>query len=68
MDNDKTAKKWQNSIINECKKILGRELTKTEEAFITSREGFIALEAIEDTVKTATTNELEAYLNSEANE
>ncbi len=68
MDNEKTVKSWQDSIINECKKSLGRELTRAEETFITSRGGFMALEAIEDTVKAATINELTKYLNSESNE
>ena len=34
-------------------------------AFIAARGGFVALEAIRDTVTTATASELEEYLNSE---
>ena len=46
---------------------LGRDLTIAEDAFITSRGGFIALEMIEDTVKSLTGKELAKYLNSEQN-
>ena len=68
MDNEKTAKEWQNSIINVCVNRLGRKLTNIEKNFIISRGGFMALEAIEDTVKTTNGKELEEYLNSESNE
>ena len=68
MDNEKTVKEWQASIINECVNRLGRKLTSIEKNFITSRGGFMALEAIEDTVKVTNGKELEEYLNSEINE
>ena len=66
MDNEKLVTNWHNAIIRECQKRLGRNLTEVEELFITSRGGFIALEAIEDTVKTLAGKELEKYLNSES--
>ncbi len=44
---------------------LGRPLSPKERAFVTSRGGFIALEAILDTVKAGTAREVEEYLNSE---
>jgi hypothetical protein len=43
---------------------LGRTLSAKEHAFITARGGFLALEAIRDTVTAATLSELEAYLNT----
>lgn len=51
MDNKRTVNAWQKSIINECRARLNRDLTNTEKSFINSRGGFLALEAIEDTVK-----------------
>jgi len=65
MDNEDTVKTWQASIINECETRVGRVLSKSEESFITSRGGFMALETIEDTVKSLTGSELVDYLNSE---
>ena len=65
MDNEKLVKNWQKNIVEECQKRLDRELTKDELIFVTSRGGFIALEIIEDTVKTLKKNKLEIYLNSE---
>jgi hypothetical protein len=44
---------------------LGRPLTAKEHAFITARGGFLALEAIHDTVTAASAAKLEDYLNSE---
>ena len=66
MDNKELVTNWHNAIIKESQKRLGRTLTEEEEMFITSRSGFIALEAIEDTVKTLPGKELENYLNSES--
>ena len=43
----------------------GRPLTAQEQAFITARAGFPALETIRDTVDAATAAELEEYLNSD---
>ena len=63
--NVKLVQNWHKSIVKECQKRLNRELTKKEEIFITSRGGFIALEMIEDTVKTLDGTKLEDYLNSD---
>ena len=68
MDNEKLVRSWQESIILECENRLGRKLTEIEEFFITTRGGFIALEVIEDTVKSIDGNELEEYLNSESDQ
>ena len=68
MNNDKLVKDWQEAIIKECTSKLLRSLTAIEKNFIKSRKGFIALEFIEDTVKTIGGKELEEYLNSESNE
>ena len=65
MDNEKLVRNWHKSIIKECQKRLGRNLTGEERIFITSRGGFMALEMIEDTVKRLAEKELEEYLNSE---
>ena len=66
MDNGKVAGNWHGSILRECQKRLGRKLTEEEQTFVTSRGGFIALEMIEDTIKTLTGKKLEEYLNSES--
>jgi hypothetical protein len=68
MDNEKLVRSWQASIILECENRLRRKLTEIEELFITARAGFIALEIIEDTVKSIDGNELEEFLNSESNQ
>jgi hypothetical protein len=65
MDNEKVVLNWQRKIIAECESRLGRKLTASEEHFICSRGGFLALEMIEDTVMSLTGDELVAYLNSE---
>ena len=65
MDNEKLVRNWHESIIKECQKRLGRNLTGEEERFITSRGGFMALEMIEDTIKRLVGKELKKYLNSE---
>ncbi len=66
MDNEKLVRNWHRSILKECRTRLGRDLTAAEETFITSRGGFMALEMIEETVKSLSGKELERYLNSEA--
>ncbi len=66
MDNEKLVKSWQESIILECENRLARKLTTCEETFINGRRGFIALEIIEDTVKSIDEDELVKYLNSES--
>ena len=66
MDNEKLVRNWHKSIIKECQKRLGRNLTGEERIFITSRGGFMALEMIEETVKRMVGKELEKYLNSDS--
>jgi len=64
--NDQTlVDKWHAAIVTDCQKKLGRPLTPQEERFIVSRQGLIALEMIEDTVRDLTGSDLEQYLNSE---
>jgi len=65
MDNEDLVKNWQTEIILDCERRLGRKLKYQEEKFINYRGSFIALEIIEDTVKSKTNDELEEYLNSE---
>ena len=68
MVNKTHLKNWHKTIAEECAKRLQRRLTKEEETFITSHVGFMALEAIEDAVKTLSISALEEFLNSKANE
>jgi hypothetical protein len=65
MNSDSTVKAWQAAIISEAAAKLGRELTDRERRFITARGGFIALEAIGDTVRAGSKDYVERYLNSE---
>ena len=64
MINKNVVANWHGEIIGECQKRLRRTLREAEKIFITSRRGFIALEAIEDTIKSLAGKELENYLNS----
>jgi len=59
-----TVTAFQQQIIAMAQQKLGRPLTAQEHAFITARGGFLALEAIRDTVTAVTPSELEAYLNT----
>ena len=63
---DELVKNWQAAIIAECEKKLGRPLTIQERQFIVSRQGLIALEMIQDTVRSLAGADLENYLNSES--
>lgn len=65
MNNKKTANAWQAKILVDCEHILQRQLTDVETRFVRSREGFIALEMIEDSVSQMSAMELTAYLNSD---
>ena len=65
MFKDRTVNRWQKAIMKECVKRLGRKLNQEEQRFITSRGSFIALEMIDDTVKSLEGAKLEEYLNSE---
>lgn len=60
-----TVRALQQTIVALAQQKLDRPLTAKEQAFITTRGGFLALEAIRDTVTAATPAELEAYLNAE---
>ncbi len=62
--NELLLQDWQNAILEECKAKLGRDLTNVERRFITSRGGFLALEAIRETVKSAEKDQLEAGPNT----
>jgi hypothetical protein len=68
MDNEDVVRNWQAAIMRDCKRILGRKLTPSESAFITGRGGLIALEMVEDQVRSLASkpDELERYLRSEA--
>lgn len=65
MDNWEAVRNWHKRILAESEQRIGRKLTAQEVDFVTSRGGFIALEMIEDTVKSLRGKDLEDYLNSE---
>jgi hypothetical protein len=56
---------FRQTIVAMAQQKLGRPLTRKEQAFITTRGGFLALEAIRDTVTAASASELTEYLNSD---
>ena len=62
---DLTIRNFHKTIINSAVQKLDRKLTEKEKIFITSREGFVALEMILDTVRAETKENIEKYLNSE---
>lgn len=68
MSNETLVQEWQGVIIGDCRRILNRELAHLELTFITSRGGFMALEMIQDYVRSLTgkPEELERYLRSES--
>jgi hypothetical protein len=65
MNSEKIVRAWQEKILAECERILQRPLSIAETSFVRSREGFVALEIIEDSVAAMTPAELLKYLNSE---
>ncbi len=64
-NNKKIANTWREKILVDCERILQRQLTDIETSFVRSREGFIALEMIEDSLSQMDAAELTAYLNSD---
>ena len=66
MINKDVVANWHGAIIRDCQKRLRRTLTEGERISITSRGGFVALEALESTVTSLTGKELEDYLNFES--
>jgi hypothetical protein len=62
-NNDKMVRAWQQKILIECERILDRRLTDNETSFVRGREGFMALEMIEDSIAQMNAVELAAYLN-----
>lgn len=56
---------WQDQIIIDAETKLQRPLHDYERRFIVGRWGFIALEMIHDTVKSASPERLEQYLASQ---
>ncbi|MCE3264987.1 MAG: hypothetical protein K0R43_4066 [Pseudoduganella sp.] len=64
-NNEKMVNAWQQKILDVCERILQRQLTDVEMSFVHTREGFMALEMIEDSVSQMNAVELTAYLNSD---
>jgi hypothetical protein len=62
--NEKTANAWQVKILADCERILQRQLTDVKTSFVRGREGFVALEMIEDCVSQMDAVQITAYLNS----
>jgi hypothetical protein len=65
MNSAGTVRAFQQAIVALAQQKLGRSLTAREHTFIIARGGFLALEAIRDTVIAASAEELEEYLNAE---
>jgi hypothetical protein len=65
MNSEKMVSSWQGKIEAECARTFHRPLTSVETSFVRSRQGFLALEAIQDSVAIMTPSDLLAYLNSE---
>lgn len=59
---------FQAAILAAAAERLGRSLTEVEQLFVTQRQGFLALEAISDTVSTLSGTALERYLRSESSD
>ncbi len=66
MNSETAINNFHQTIIRTATEILGRPLTEREKQFVTSRGGFIALETILDTIRGASKERVEQYLNSEA--
>jgi hypothetical protein len=68
MDNEQLVRNWQRTIMGICTEALGRQLTDKEAEFIQAHQGFLALESIEDQVRSLASqhSELASYLNSGA--
>ena len=65
MDNQNIVAQWHEKILSVCESKLERKLSGVERKFILDHGGFIALELIEDSVATMSSEELQAFLNSE---
>ncbi|MDA8243409.1 MAG: hypothetical protein M0025_04735 [Elusimicrobia bacterium] len=63
MTADPTVRRWQEAIIAECARRLARRPTEREQAFVRACGSFLALEMVEDTVKSLSGEPLETYLN-----
>lgn len=68
MANKAHLENWHNTIAEICEKRLQRSLSQEETKYITSHIGFMALEGIEDAVRTLSLEALEDLLNSKATE
>jgi len=68
VENEHPLGDWHAAVVDDYKRILGRELTDPETIFITSRGAFVALEMIDDHVRSLANRpeELQRYLRSEA--
>ena len=65
MESSRSIKWFPSAIVKIAERKLGRPLTEKEQLFISGRQGFIALEAIRDSVSAYTHADVERYLNSE---
>jgi hypothetical protein len=57
---------FQAAILAVATERLGRSLTEVEQSFVTQRQGFVALEAVQDRVLSLAGVALERYLRSES--
>lgn len=65
MAKDKVVQAWQDNILVQCERTLQRPLTNVETLFVRSRQGFMALEMIEDSIAAMAPAELLKYLNAD---
>jgi microsomal dipeptidase-like Zn-dependent dipeptidase len=65
MDNEKIVAQWHAKIRDVCERKLQRQLSDVEHNFVFSRQGFVALEMIQDTVVAMPPEKLQAYLKAE---
>ena len=65
MNSQAAVEGLRSAIITAASEMLKRKLAGQERNFIEARGGFIALEAIFDTINKSTSDEIERYLNSE---
>ncbi len=66
MNNGELVNIWHQKILKMAEIRLGRKLSDAERKFVTSRAGFLALEAIQDQVEHCDPGDLERYLNSDS--
>lgn len=65
MDKHELVENWRNAVLAECRRKLGRDLTRAEEDYIALQSRFIALETVEGSVKSMLGKQLDGYLKND---